>query len=95
MYICNVNLLEMTIKELKNIINESEKGDETFDLAKASDVFDKVRVTLEMDRDKQIYYYQITEKDLNESRLMENNIKSMLKEGWRFDDKKNIFLKNI
>lgn len=95
MYICNVNLFEMTIKELKNIINESEKGDEAFDLAKASDVFDKVRVTLEMDRDKQIYYYQITEKDLNESRLMENNIKSMLKEGWRFDDKKNIFLKNI
>jgi hypothetical protein len=95
MYICNVNLLEMTIKELRNIINESEKGDEAFDLAKASDVFDKVRVTLEMDRDKQIYYYQITEKDLNESRLMENNIKSMLKEGWRFDDKKNIFLKNI
>lgn len=95
MYICNVNLFEMTIKELKNIINESEKGDESFDLAKASDVFDKVRVTLEMDRDKQIYYYQITEKDLNESRLMENNIKSMLKEGWRFDDKKNIFLKNI
>lgn len=95
MYICNVNLFEMTIKELKNIINESEKGDETFDLAKASDIFDKVRVTLEMDRDKQIYYYQITEKDLNESRLMENNIKSMLKEGWRFDDKKNIFLKNI
>lgn len=95
MYICNVNLFEMTIKELKTIINESEKGDESFDLAKASDVFDKVRVTLEMDRDKQIYYYQITEKDLNESRLMENNIKSMLKEGWRFDDKKNIFLKNI
>lgn len=95
MYICNVNLFEMTIKELKNIINESEKGDESFDLAKASDIFDKVRVTLEMDRDKQIYYYQITEKDLNESRLMENNIKSMLKEGWRFDDKKNIFLKNI
>ena len=95
MYICNVNLFEMTIKELKTIINESEKGDESFDLAKASDVFDKVRVTLEMDRDKQIYYYQITEKDLNESRLMENNIKSMLKEGRRFDDKKNIFLKNI
>lgn len=95
MYICNVNLFEMTIKELKNIINESEKGDETFDLAKASDIFDKVRVTLEMDRDKQIYYYQITEKDLNESRLMENNIKSMLKEGWRFNEKKNIFYKNI
>lgn len=95
MYICNVNLFEMTIKELKTIINESEKGDEAFDLAKASDVFDKVRVTLEMDRDKQIYYYQINEKDLNESRLMENNIKSMLKEGWRFNEKKNIFYKNI
>ena len=95
MYICNVNLFEMTIKELKTIINESEKGDESFDLAKASDVFDKVRVTLEMDRDKQIYYYQITKKDLNESRLMEKKIKSMLKEGWRFNEKKNIFYKNI
>ena len=95
MYICNVNLFEMTIKELKSIINESEKGNEAFDLANASDIFDKVRVTLEMDRDNQLYYYQITEKDLKESRLMENNIKSMLKEGWRFDEIKNIFYKNI
>ena len=85
----------MTIKEIKEIINKSKKGNKEFSLSDIADVQSKCKVTLEMDRLKQTYFYQIKAEDLENSSLTEEDIKTMVEEGWRFLEDKNIFLKNI
>jgi hypothetical protein len=85
----------MTIKEIKEIINKSKKGNKEFSLSDIADVQSKCKVTLEMDRLKQTYFYQIKAEDLENSSLAEEDIKTMVEEGWRFLEDKNIFLKNI
>ena len=85
----------MTIKEIKEIINKSKKGNKEFSLSDIADVQSKCKVTLEMDRLKQTYFYQIKAEDLENSSLTEEDIKTMVEEGWRFLEEKNIFLKNI
>ena len=85
----------MTIKEIKDIINNSKKGNKEFSLSDVADVQSKCKVTLEMDRLKQTYFYQIKAEDLENSSLTEEDIKTMLEDGWRFLEEKNIFLKNI
>lgn len=85
----------MTIKEIKEIINKSKKGNKEFSLSDIADVQSKCKVTLEMDRLKQIYFYQIKAEDLENSSLTEEDIKTMVEEGWRFLEEKNIFFKNI
>ena len=85
----------MTIKEIKEIINKSKKGNKEFSLSDIADVQSKCKVTLEMDRLKQTYFYQIKAEDLENSSLTEENIKTMVEEGWRFLEEKNIFFKNI
>ena len=85
----------MTIKEIKEIINKSKKGNKEFSLSDIADVQSKCKVTLEMDRLKQTYFYQIKAEDLENSSLTEEDIKTMVEDGWRFLEDKNIFLKNI
>ena len=85
----------MTIKEIKEIINNSKKGNKEFSLSDIANVQSKCKVTLEMDRLKQIYFYQIKAEDLENSSLTEEDIKTMVEEGWRFLEDKNIFFKNI
>ena len=85
----------MTIKEIKEIINKSKKGNKEFSLSDIADVQSKCKVTLEMDRLKQTYFYQIKAEDLENSSLTEEDIKTMVEEGCRFLEEKNIFLKNI
>lgn len=85
----------MTIKEIKEIINKSKKGNKEFSLSDIADVQSKCKVTLEMDRLKQTYFYQIKAEDLENSSLTEEDIKTMVEEGWRFLEEKNIFFKNI
>ena len=85
----------MTIKEIKEIINNSKKGNKEFSLSDIANVQSKCKVTLEMDRLKQIYFYQIKAEDLENSSLTEEDIKTMIEEGWRFLEDKNIFFKNI
>ena len=82
----------MTIKE---IINNSKKGNKEFSLSDIADVQSKCKVTLEMDRLKQTYFYQIKAEDLENSSLTEEDIKTMVEDGWRFLEDKNIFFKNI
>ena len=48
-----------------------------------------------MDRLKQTYFYQIKAEDLENSSLTEEDIKTMVEEGWRFLEDKNIFFKNV
>ena len=85
----------MTIKEIKDIINNSKKGNKEFSLNDVANVQSKCKLTLEMDRLKQTYFYQIKTEDLENSSLTEEDIKTMVEEGWRFLDDKNIFFKNI
>ena len=85
----------MTIKEIKDIISNSKKGNKEFSLSDAANVQSKCKLTLEMDRLKQTYFYQIKAEDLENSSLEEKDIKAMVEEGWRFIEEKNIFLKNI
>ena len=85
----------MTIKEIKDIINNSKKGNKEFSLNDVANVQSKCKLTLEMDRLKQTYFYQIKTEDLENSSLTEEDIKTMVEEGWRFRDDKNIFFKNI
>ena len=85
----------MTIKEIKEIINNSKKGNKEFSLSDIANVQSKCKVTLEMDRLKQTYFYQIKAEDLENSSLTEEDIKTMVEEGWRFLEDKNIFFKNI
>lgn len=85
----------MTIKEIKEIINNSKKGNKEFSLSDIANVQSKCKVTLEMDRLKQTYFYQIKAEDLENSSLTEEDIKTMVEEGWRFLEDKNIFFKNV
>lgn len=85
----------MTIKEIKDIINNSKKGNKEFSLSDIANVQSKCKVTLEMDRLKQTYFYQIKAEDLENSSLTEEDIKTMVEEGWRFLEDKNIFFKNV
>jgi hypothetical protein len=85
----------MTIKKIKEIINKSKKGNKEFSLSDIADVQSKCKVTLEMDRLKQTYFYQIKAEDLENSSLAEEDIKTMVEEGWRFLEDKNIFFKNM
>ena len=85
----------MNIKEIKEIISNSKKGNKEFSLSDIADVQSKCKVTLEMDRLKQTYFYQIKAEDLENSSLTEEDIKTMVEDGWRFLEEKNIFFKNI
>ena len=85
----------MTIKEIKDIINNSKKANKEFSLSDVANVQGKCKLTLEMDRLKQTYFYQIKAEDLENSSLTEEDIKTMVEEGWRFLEEKNIFLKNM
>ena len=85
----------MTIKEIKDIISNSKKGNKEFSLSDVANVQSKCKLTLEMDRLKQTYFYQIKAEDLENSSLTEEDIKAMVEEGWRFLEDKNIFFKQI
>lgn len=85
----------MTIDELKKICDNSPKGNGAFDLDDVFKIQQKVKLQLDMDRDKQIYYYKIDESTLNNSVLDEKDIKEMLKKNWRFLSDKNLFIKII
>lgn len=85
----------MTIKKIKDIINNSKKGNKEFTLSDIAKVQSKCKLTLEMDRLKQTYFYQIKAEDLENSFLTEEDIKTMVEEGWRFIEDKNIFFKQI
>ena len=85
----------MNIKEIKDIISNSKKGNKEFSLSDVANVQSKCKLTLEMDRLKQTYFYQIKAEDLENSSLTEEDIKTMIEEGWRFFEDKNIFFKKI
>ncbi len=85
----------MNIDEIKSIISNSQKSNDEFSLNDISNISQKVKFTLEMDREKQIYFYQITKYDLENSSLIKEDIEKLVKEGWRYNNDKDIFFKNV
>lgn len=85
----------MNIDEIKSIISNSQKSNDEFSLNDISNISQKVKFTLEMDREKQIYFYQITKYDLENSSLIKEDIEKLVKEGWRYNNDKDVFFKNV
>jgi hypothetical protein len=85
----------MNIDEIKSIISNSQKSNDEFSLNDISNISQKVKFTLEMDREKQIYFYQITKYDLENSSLIKEDIENLVKDGWRYNNDKDIFFKNV
>lgn len=85
----------MNIDEIKSIIYNSQKSNDEFSLNDISNISQKVKFTLEMDREKQIYFYQITKYDLENSSLIKEDIEKLVKEGWRYNNDKDVFFKNV
>lgn len=85
----------MKIEEIKEIINNSTKSNNDFSLSDIFDVNSKAKMTLEMDRENQVYFYQINKEDLESASFTKEDIEKMVQCGWRFNESKNIFFKNV
>lgn len=85
----------MTFDKFKEIFDKADKSIESFGLADISRIHDKIDFSLQMDRYRQIYYYEITESDIENSNLDEKDVELFAKDGWKFDKNKNCFTKII
>lgn len=85
----------MDISKIKEIINKGVKENSDFRLSETVDVQKKAKLTLEIDRNLQKYYYQITNEDLEKSSLTEQDVQKMIEMGWKINDNEKTFFKNI
>lgn len=85
----------MDISKIKEIINTGVKENNDFRLSETVEVQKKAKLTLEIDRNLQKYYYQITNEDLEKSSLTEQDVQKMIEMGWKINDNEKTFFKNI
>ena len=85
----------MDISKIKEIINKGVKENNDFRLSETVEVQQKAKLTLEIDRNLQKYYYQITNEDLEKSSLTEQDVQKMIEMGWKINDNEKTFFKNI
>lgn len=85
----------MTFDNFKNIFNSLEQDDEDFSLADIGRVHGKVDFKLQMDRYRQLYYYEMTANDIENSTLSDEDVQIFAKDGWKFNEDKNSFIKLI
>ncbi len=85
----------MDISKIKEIINKGVKENNDFRLSETVEVQKKAKLTLEIDRNLQKYYYQITNEDLEKSSLTEQDVQKMIEMGWKINDNEKTFFKNI
>lgn len=85
----------MDISKIKEIINKGVKDNNDFRLSETVEVQKKAKLTLEIDRNLQKYYYQITNEDLEKSSLTEQDVQKMIEMGWKINDNEKTFFKNI
>lgn len=85
----------MDISKIKEIINKGVKDNSDFRLSETVDIQKKAKLTLEIDRNLQKYYYQITNEDLEKSSLTEQDVQKMIEMGWKINDNEKTFFKNI
>lgn len=83
----------MDISKIKEIINKGVKENNDFRLSETVEVQKKAKLTLEIDRNLQKYYYQITNEDLEKSSLTEQDVQKMIEMGWKINDNEKTFLK--
>lgn len=85
----------MDISKIKEIINKGVKENNDFRLSETVEIQKKAKLTLEIDRNLQKYYYQITNEDLEKSSLTEQDVQKMIEMGWKINDNEKTFFKNI
>ena len=85
----------MDISKIKEIINKGVKENNDFRLSETVELQKKANLTLEIDRNLQKYYYQITNDDLEKSSLTEQDVQKMIEMGWKINDNEKTFFKNI
>ena len=85
----------MDISKIKEIINKGVKENNDFRLSETVEVQKKAKLTLEIDRNLQKYYYQITNEDLEKSSLTEQDVQKMIEMGCKINDNEKTFFKNI
>lgn len=85
----------MDISKIKEIINKGVKENNDFRLSETVEAQKKAKLTLEIDRNLQKYYYQITNEDLEKSSLTEQDVQKMIEMGWKINDNEKTFFKNI
>ena len=85
----------MDISKIPAIINKGVKENNDFRLSETVEVQKKAKLTLEIDRNLQKYYYQITNEDLEKSSLTEQDVQKMIEMGWKINDNEKTFFKNI
>ena len=83
------------MNKIKEIINKGVKENNDFRLSETVEVQKKAKLTLEIDRNLQKYYYQITNEDLEKSSLTEQDVQKMIEMGWKINDNEKTFFKNI
>lgn len=87
----------MTLKEIKDILNENTPSYSRITLAELSNIMSYVDVSLEMDYHLLDYYYDIDVGDLLESKATKEDIELLKEQGWSFNEDKTkiiLFLKN-
>ena len=85
----------MDISKIKEIINKGVKENNDFRLSETVEIQKKAKLTLEIDRNLQKYYYQITNEDLEKSSLTEQDVQKMIEMGGKINDNEKTFFKNI
>ena len=85
----------MDISKIKEIISKGVNENSDFRLSETVEVQKKAKLTLEIDRNLQKYYYQITNEDLEKSSLTEQDVQKMIEMGWKINDNEKTFFKNI
>lgn len=85
----------MDISKIKEIISKGVNENCDFRLSETVEVQKKAKLTLEIDRNLQKYYYQITNEDLEKSSLTEQDVQKMIEMGWKINDNEKTFFKNI
>lgn len=71
------------------------RNDVPVPLANIVQIQKHVKATLEMDRDKLTYFYQIYVEDLEKSDIPEEILNEMVKEGWILNENKNLLTKTF
>lgn len=85
----------MTLKDFKKAFDNANHANEDFSFNDISIVHSKVNFTIQMDRYRQLYYYEITKNEIESSNLTIDDAEILAKDGWKFDKDKNSFIKLI
>lgn len=76
----------MSIEDLKSILGENKLSYSTISFAEMANIMAYVGVKLQMDRHTLDYYYEIDVGDLLKSNITKDELDTLKKQGWAFND---------